>query len=58
MYSLCSCLFKSKSAIVRALRDALILNHVSKVEAVISEKSGRNFNDLSSLIDIRSFYTF
>lgn len=40
MHSLCSCFFKSKSSIVRALRDALILNHVSKGEPVIREKTG------------------
>lgn len=54
MHSLCSCFFKSKSSIVRALRDALILNHVSKGEPVIRGKSGRNFNDVSSLVDTRS----
>ena len=40
MHLLCSCFFKSKSSIVRALRDALILNHVSKGEPVIREKTG------------------
>ena len=45
---------KSKSSIVRALLDALILNHVSKGETVIREKSRRNFNDVSSLVDTRS----
>ena len=40
MHSLCSCFFKSKSIIVRALRDALVLNHVSKGEPVIREKAG------------------
>jgi hypothetical protein len=40
MHSLCSCFFKNKSFIVRALRDALILSHVNKRKPVIREKPG------------------
>ena len=36
---------------VRTLRDALVLNHVSKGEPVIREKNRQNFNVFSSLVD-------
>ena len=39
---------------VRTLRDALVLNHVSKGEPVIREKNRQNFNVFSSLVDTRS----